>query len=194
MREPRTRHSLWMAGLVLVSAACSRGEQAEGTTPAARRAEPQPLVKRECKGGSVQTVDANGDGNPDIRHHSDGGKRVCSEIDMNFDGRVDVARFYADDGSVKLEQHDFDFDGRLDEQAHFAAGALKTKELDTNYDGLIDTWLWCNGPLMERAERARRKAGKVDILESYTNGTLSEILVSPTATSPSSMSTRRTRP
>ena len=176
MREPRTRRPLWMAGLVLVSVGCHRGTETGIASPdAVRRAEPQPLVRQECKGGDVQTVDANGDGTPDIRHHVSGGKRTCSEIDMNFDGRVDVARFYAGDGSVKLEQHDFDFDGKLDEQAHFAGGALKTKELDTNYDGLIDTWLWCNGPFIERAERARRKAGKVDVLESYNNGLLAEI-------------------
>lgn len=156
---------------------CNRGSNVEGPASAAdRRNVPQPLVRRECKGERAQTVDANGDGKPDIQHYFTGNVRVCSEIDMNFDGRVDVARFYAQDGTtVAFEQHDFDFDGKLDEQARFEGGQLKSKELDTNFDGIIDTWLWCNGPYVERAERARRKVGKVDTLEVYENGLIREI-------------------
>jgi hypothetical protein len=179
MRELRRGRPFWMAGVLLVSAACGSSSQAgESGTSAeqARRTEPQPLVRKECTGGASQPVDANGDGTPDIKHHMDGGKRVCTEIDMNFDGKTDVLRFYQPDGqSIALEQHDYDFDGKLDEQAHFEAGALKSKELDTDFDGIIDTWLWCNGPFVDRAERARRKPGHVDTLESYKDGVISEI-------------------
>jgi hypothetical protein len=137
---------------------------------------PEPLVTKACTGGTPESTDVNNDGKPDIVHHVDGGKRTCSEIDMNFDGKVDVYRFYADDGkTVAFEQHDYDFDGRLDEQTFFEAGALKRKELDTNFDGLVDTWLWCAGPLVEQAERARRKPGRVDTWETYQNGLLAQI-------------------
>ncbi len=172
MREPRSSHFAGMATLVLFIA-CNRGEH--GST-ARRRNEPQPLVRKECSGGSAQNVDVNNDGRPDIVHRLNGSKRVCSEIDMNFDGKPDLLRFYEDDGkTVAFEQHDFDFDGRIDDQGYFQNGALARKELDTNFDGLVDTWMWCKGPLVERAERARRKPGRVDTWEAYQNGLLAEV-------------------
>jgi hypothetical protein len=168
-----------MTGLLYMTvAACGKDAAAgKGTTPEeARRREPTPLERRACSGGTTQTVDANNDGRPDITHHIEAGARICSEIDMNFDGKTDVIRFYAKDGkAIAFEQYDFDFDGRLDEQSTFVGGALKSKEMDTNFDGLIDTWLWCNGAFVERAERARRKAATVDTIEIYQLGLLSEI-------------------
>lgn len=161
--------------LLAAGAGCNRGGDVAGQTGPKRR-DPEPLVVKTCSGGDPQTVDVNNDGKPDISHHVSGGKRLCSEIDMNFDGKIDVHRFYAEDGTtVAFEQHDYDFDGRLDQQTFFEAGALKRKELDTNFDGLVDTWMWCAGPLVERSERARRKPGRVDTWMTFTNGRLSEI-------------------
>jgi hypothetical protein len=149
----------------------------DGTTTAEeRRTAPQPIAAMDCKGGSEQHVDVNNDGKPDITHRASGNKRLCSVMDLNFDGRTDLLRFYADDGvAVKVEQHDYDFDGHIDDQVFFKAGAVSHKELDTNFDGLIDTWMWCKGPLVEKAERARRKPGRVDTWELYAEGLLSEI-------------------
>ena len=181
MREPRLGHSKWMATLVIFVAcgafgAC-RHKGADGTTAdESRRNEPQPITRKECSGGSAQTVDVNNDGRTDITHHLQGAKRTCSEVDLNFDGRPDLVRFYDADGtSVSFEQHDFDFDGKIDDNDYFVAGKLQRKELDTNFDGLIDTWLWCQGPLVQKAERARRKPGRIDTLESYQNGLLTEV-------------------
>lgn len=160
---------------LLLSAACGDKGGMTGSTPAGRRDVPVPISKQECKGDG-QTVDVNNDGKPDIRHVLAKGKRSCTEIDMNFDGKVDVYRFYADDGkTVSFEQHDYDFDGRLDQQAFYVAGVMERKELDTNFDGLIDTWMWCKGPMVDHAERSRRKPGRVDTWETYADGQLAEI-------------------
>jgi hypothetical protein len=163
--------------LMMLFVACNRGEQEGTSAEERRRKEPQPLVRRDCAGGSAQTVDVNNDGRADIIHRAEDGRRRCSEVDMNFDGNPDLLRFYADDGrTVALEQHDFDFDGRIDEQAYYnKANAIERKELDTNFDGLIDSWLWCKGPLIERAERARRKPGRIDTWERYQHGALAEV-------------------
>jgi len=167
-----------VAAFAMLLSACG-GEKAgkAGTTAAgeARRDVPVPIVLEECDGDGL-TVDVNNDQKPDIRHAMDDGKRSCTEIDMNFDGKSDVYRFYENDGAaVRFEQHDLDFDGRIDQQAFYATGAMQRKELDTNFDGLVDTWMWCKGPMVDRAERARRKPGRVDTWETYAEGELTEI-------------------
>jgi hypothetical protein len=176
--EPRMGRRAWHAWLplLILCASCNKGGS-DGTTSAEeRRTEPQPLVAKDCSGGDTKEVDVNSDGKPDITHHVRGGKRLCSVMDLNFDGRGDLLRFYADDGeALKLEQHDYDFDGRIDDQIFYKAGTVSQKELDTNFDGLIDTWMWCKGPLVEKAERARRKPGRVDTWETYSKGMLAEI-------------------
>lgn len=180
--EPQTDFSrlvrgdrIWVAlALSIVCASCKRGDGE--TTAAERRDKPQPIAARDCSGGDPQNVDVNNDGKPDITHRVKGARRLCSVMDLNFDGRTDLFRFYEDNGKlVALEQHDYDFDGRVDDQAFFKSGKIVRKELDTNFDGLIDTWLWCQGPQIERAERARRKAGRVDTWENYNQGLLAEI-------------------
>lgn len=160
----------------MLCASCGRSASDGTTTAEERRTEPQPIAAKECKGGDAQNVDVNNDGKPDITHRVDGKKRLCSVMDLNFDGRTDLLRFYEKDGNtVALEQHDYDFDGRIDDQIFSKGGKVTHKELDTNFDGLIDTWMWCKGPLVEKAERARRKPGRVDTWESYNNGLLAEI-------------------
>jgi hypothetical protein len=164
---------------VIALSACSgslSGKAGTGANGEADRSKPVPIERRKCEGSSEQVVDVNNDKRPDIRHVLKDSRRVCSEIDMNFDGMTDVIRFYEKDGStIAFEQHDFDFDGRVDEQSLLTAGAIQRRELDTNFDGLIDTWMWCKGPYVERAERARRKAGRVDTWETYNSGLMAEI-------------------
>ena len=176
-REPRPSRLHWLALLALALGACNRGSPAEQTTTAEeRRTKPQPIENQDCSGRTMQQTDVNNDGRPDVSHTLSGGKRVCTTLDMNFDGKADVYRFYTDNGKgVAFEQHDFDFDGRVDEQAFFEGGALVRKELDTNFDGLIDTWMWCKGALVDRAERSRTKPGRVDTYEIYEEGVLAEI-------------------
>jgi hypothetical protein len=171
----RFHRPIWLTlALLVVWAGCKRGDGE--STAADRRDKPQPIAARDCSGGSSQNVDVNNDGKPDITHRVRGDRRLCSVMDLNFDGRTDLLRFYEDNGkAVALEQHDYDFDGRVDDQAFFKSGKVARKELDTNFDGLIDTWLWCQGPQIERAERARRKPGRVDTWESYSQGLLAEI-------------------
>ncbi len=174
MRKLRPSHSKWMATFVFL-VACHKGEQ-EGTTSASARNEPQPITRKPCSEGSSQTVDVNNDGRADITHRVEGSKRVCSEVDLNFDGRPDLGRFYDKDGTtIGFEQHDYDFDGKPDDNIYYKSGKIERKELDTNFDGLIDTWLWCKGPLMDKAERARRRPGRVDTWETYQNGQLAEV-------------------
>jgi hypothetical protein len=106
---------LLFGGLLLGGAAgCGGGPTAvaDGPTGSRDTAE-EAAVREQCEpeGRRVEAVDVNNDGTPDIRHVYEGSTERCAQFDMNFDGIVDVTRFFAPDGrSVVREEHDFDFD------------------------------------------------------------------------------------
>lgn len=131
-----------------------------------------PLKREACEDGQEQLTDVNGDGYANVRNVVDGGRKICSELDLNMDRRVDLMRTFDKNGQVAFEQYDLDFDGRLDLQTYFEAGKLARKELDTNFDRMVDTWIFCEGDLMKRVERDRRHRGNVDSIEEYQNGLL----------------------
>jgi hypothetical protein len=134
-----------------------------------------PLARKACAGDGEASVDIGGNGKAAVRHAKSGGKVVCSELDLNLDGHVDLMRKMSANGQVELEQHDLDFDGRLDQEAFFEKGALARKELDTNFDRWIDTWVFCDGPFIAKLERDRHRVGKVDTWEEYTKGQLTRV-------------------
>src|SRR6185312_13202359 len=84
----------------------------------------EPLARRACKGDREALVDVNGDGLADLRHAYNGRAENCTEIDLNFDGHVDLTRLFGKDGTVAYEQFDLDFDGKLDQQSFYIGGKL----------------------------------------------------------------------
>ena len=52
--------------------------------------------------------------------------------------------------------------------------SLTRKELDTDFDNAIDTWLWCSGGWVSRSERDRESNGRVDVWEAYEEGLIVE--------------------
>ncbi|UJR81182.1 hypothetical protein [Sandaracinus amylolyticus] len=160
--------------LALTGPGCG-GNSAVGDTPRGSRGDQ--AVREQCnpQGREVRAVDVNNDANPDIRHVYEGGVERCAQYDMNFDGMIDVTRFFAEDGSTPIrEEHDFDFDGRLDQISYLENGVVVRSELDTNFDNVIDTWLWCEGNLLSRSERDRRHGGRPDTWEEFESGVLHE--------------------
>ena len=173
------RPQTWALSMVLVLplAACgARQEGDDGAGPSAEiAAHPDLSARAPCvtPKRAVQGVDVNGDGSPDVRHASEGDRRVCTEIDLDFDGRFDVTRFYEDDGvTPSREEHDYDFDGRIDEVLFYEEGKLVKRELDTNFDHRVDTWILCRDGYVVRVERDRRMRGKPDVFEDYEDGFL----------------------
>jgi hypothetical protein len=153
------------AGLATVG--CAKGSK--GTVPGGSKS-----PSAQCKGSDVAATDVNEDGRPDIEHVQQNGRRYCTRADMNFDGKIDVERFYEADGSVAQERYDFDFDGRLDQLSFYEGGKLVRKELDTDFNNTIDTWLWCADGWVTRSERDRQRDGRVDVWEEYEQGLITE--------------------
>src|SRR5688500_8575692 len=103
------------AGLALLAAACGGSDS---TTLEGSRGDERILQQCRESAHRVVTTDANSDKKPDILHLYDGSRHVCAKYDMNFDGKVDISRFFASDGRTAVrEHHDFDFDGRIDQIA-----------------------------------------------------------------------------
>lgn len=163
-------------GLGVLGPGCGGGDSATSNAPSGSRGDDS--VREQCNEGggrTVRAVDVNNDGSPDIRHVYEGSVERCAQYDMNFDGMVDVTRFFGPDGVTAIrEEHDLDFDGRLDQIAYIENGIVARSELDTNFDNVIDTWLWCQGNLLERSERDRNHNGRPDTWEMFENGLIVE--------------------
>lgn len=156
------------AGACLMASGCAKGSSR--SLPSGSKME-----AFSCSGREVTRTDINEDGQPDIEHVGRSGRRFCSKADMNFDGKMDMERFYEDDGeTVAQERHDFDFDGRIDQLSFYEDGRLTRKELDTNFNNAIDTWLWCSNGWVSRSERDRKSNGRPDVWEVYEQGLIVE--------------------
>lgn len=148
-------------------------------------------------GEELRTTDVNGDGSPEVckyyREVADperpGQTRtllVRQDLDLNWDGKVDITREFSPDGTVSKESWDADFDGRVDEVRTFEEGKivrserdqdndgrfevvriyedgkLERKETDTNGDGKPDRWEYFDGRVVDRVGVDRDFDGKPD--------------------------------
>lgn len=109
----------------------------------------------------------------------EGGQKVefltCKEVDINFDGRKDVWFYYDDAGQRTREEMDLDFDGKIDLVTFRQADKIVRQELDTNFDGKSDIWRHFEGEKIARVERDSDNDGKVDYWEYYEGGALDRI-------------------
>jgi antitoxin component YwqK of YwqJK toxin-antitoxin module len=95
---------------------------------------------------------------------------VCVERDLNFDGRKDLFRYYNDEGEVIQEEIDLDFDGKIDVTVSFENGEIVEQQYDTDYDNIVDIWIYFEGGVPIRAEHDSDKDGKIDTWEYYKEG------------------------
>ena len=109
-----------------------------------------------------QDIDLNWDGRLDIcRYFAANGKVDREEFDLDYDGKVDEIRTYKD-GIVTLAERDRNNDGRFDVIRRYNKGKLIQKETDTNDDGQIDRWEYYDGDLLDRVGVDVDHDGKVD--------------------------------
>ncbi|MBI4815722.1 MAG: hypothetical protein HY791_05680 [Deltaproteobacteria bacterium] len=115
----------------------------------------------ENRSQNVKTADVDGDGRPDMwKFYGDvGGKSQVTrqDLDLNWDGRVDVCRFFEVTGKAKREEADLDYDGKIDEVSDYTDGVVTMKKRDRDHDGRPD--------IIRRYDRGRLAAKEMD-----TNG------------------------
>ncbi|MBJ80719.1 MAG: hypothetical protein CMH60_05310 [Myxococcales bacterium] len=97
---------------------------------------------------------------------------VRKEIDINYDGKVDIIRHYDDTQQVASEETDLDFDGRIDSKSVYVNGGISHKELDTNYDDKADIIKHYKKGKVVRIETDTDLNGFVDRWEYYENDKL----------------------
>jgi hypothetical protein len=117
---------------------------------------------------SPEAIDTNNDGKPDqwVRVDSEGVTSI--ETDRDFDGEVEYFLKFDKEGDKIYEELDFNNDGLMDDYYFYKNGALKRREIDSNYDQKIDIWVYIvEGAYIEKYERDTDYDGTVDVVEDY---------------------------
>ena len=131
------------------------------------------------EGLTVRRFDVNKDKKPDVikyfKEVNGDEIMVRKEFDLNFDGKIDVWRFYADTGELLREDMDYDFDGHVDAENYYEAGELVRQEMDLDFDGKPDMKRFYEKGVIARMEADTNKDGKVDYWEYFEKGKLDRI-------------------
>lgn len=124
-------------------------------------------------------LDLNKDGKPDAyqftRVIDEQPVVVRKEVDINFDGKIDLVRDLSDKGELVDERLDNDFDGKIDLVVFFERGAIVRKEYDTNFDAKVDVWRFFDKGAMLREEADLDYNGQVDYWEYFEGGKLDRV-------------------
>lgn len=134
----------------------------------------------------VRPFDTNGDGEADVVKYfaekpdpDDPSRLVRSlkrlEMDLNYDGIINVRRTYDQLGKLDTESVDTDLDGRFDSTSHYDGGELTRKQiLDPSTGSVVETRYYAGLELI-RVERDTTGDSKVDYWEYYDQGILERI-------------------
>jgi hypothetical protein len=112
--------------------------------------------------------DENGDGRADTWTVFEEGRRETVLYDSDFDGQVDFALKYGKKSQIIEQQQDFNRDGGMDDFYFFENEVLIRREMDTNYDGEIDIWVYLKeGIYITRYEQDTDFDGEIDKVKSF---------------------------
>ncbi len=135
------------------------------------------------KGKQVVTLDANGDGKPDVIKLFQGGSQdghsvqqlVCKQTDLDFDGKMDLVQYYSPNGELFMDEYSMNYNGKFNGRTFFQEGKKVRAEKDMDFDGKPDYFEYYEGGRLVRVERDRNNDGKVDEWQYYENGRLDRI-------------------
>lgn len=142
---------------------------------------PHAAISRPQTGEEVVTSDLNGDGKPDVFKYylpssSEGELMlVRREMDLNFDGRLDLWNWYDEKGELLKQAFDLDFDGQIDVFSWFEHGVVVRKELSQRSGDRPDTFKYYDQGQLVRIERDTSGDGKIDTWEYWESGQLDRV-------------------
>jgi hypothetical protein len=176
-------------GLALLVPACGGKQKTKSpATPAAQPEAPKVAIPGGQEGATenTRTADLDNDGRPEvIKYYKTGSDParpgeskpilVRQDLDLNWDGRVDIWRYFTDAGLVEKEEWDTDYDGKIDEIRHFEEGLILRSERDRNNDGRFDVVRHYKDGKIERKESDTNDDGRVDRWEYYNGNVLDRV-------------------
>jgi len=135
------------------------------------------------KGKQVVSLDANGDGKPDVIKlflpaTQDGHtiqQLVCKQTDLDFDGKIDLVQYYGPGGELFMDEYSMDYSGKFNGRTFYQEGKKVRAEKDMNFDGKPDYFEFYEGGKLVRVERDRAGNGKIDEWQYYEGGHLDRI-------------------
>jgi hypothetical protein len=135
------------------------------------------------KGKQVVSLDANGDGKPDVIKlflsvSQDGHtvqQLVCKQTDLDFDGKIDLVQYYGPNGELFMDEYSMDYSGKFNGRTFFQDGKKVRAEKDMNFDGKPDYFEFYEGGKLVRVERDRTGTGKIDEWQYYEGGHLDRV-------------------
>jgi hypothetical protein len=135
------------------------------------------------KGKQVVTLDANGDGKPDviklfITSSQDGNQvqaLVCKQTDLDFDGKIDLVQYYGPEGVLFMDEYSMNYNGKFNGRTFFQDNKKIRAEKDMDFDGRMDYFEFYEGGKIVRVERDKNGDGKIDEWQYYEGGRLDRI-------------------
>ena len=83
-------------------------------------------------------IDMNGDGELDEKWIYRGNRISKTEVDRNFDRKVDIVYYFDRKGILKEAKYDDNFDGIYETEYKYKNGLTNTQSTDLNQDGNVD--------------------------------------------------------
>ncbi len=179
--------SRWVLGLALVGlcgCASDKSTRKSGAEKAEEQMAPEPIRPARASAEKVTEKDTNGDQQPDVwiyrveERGADGQaqeRMVRKELDINWDGRIDITTYYGAQEQREREAMDLDFDGKVDSVFFYEKGANVRRERDLNGDGRMDEWLFYEKGKLARKERDSNGDGRADWWEYWENDQIDRI-------------------
>ena len=100
---------------------------------------------------------------------------VKLEIDANGDGNINVRRIFDEANTVRSEELDVDLDGKVDAILYFDGGKLTRKELIEAESGRVGTTRHYSEGTLIRVEKDENADERIDYWEFYEEGVLTRV-------------------
>ncbi|MGA9525228.1 MAG: hypothetical protein WBV82_27465 [Myxococcaceae bacterium] len=182
----RVREAVVLLALAGTAAGCASGK--DQVKPDSASSDGEQLaqnIRQEHQGDEkVTEYDLNHDKTPDVWSYTvaakdaegrDIDRLVRKELDINWDGKVDIARHYDEREAVQREALDLDFDGKVDQTNFYEKGQIVRKERDLDYNGRTDLWIYFEKGKVVRKERDTNADAKIDYWEYWENDQVDRI-------------------
>ena len=137
----------------------------------------------EKEGWSLELLDGNGDNKPDVFRYvqlkpdapNRAARKLRKEVDINFDGTINMVIEYDSKERPSTEKADLNFDGQFDVLTIYREGQIVRKEIDTDYNGKPDVIQKYSNGLIAEIESDQSGNGTIDTWEYYENGKLDRL-------------------